>query len=192
MPPRGEQTRARLLDAAAAVVGRVGYARATTRMIAEEAGVAEGTIYRHFPDKQALFLTAVLERNAPVVAAVEALPAQAGTRTVRDNLVECLTSLASLRDEIVPLELAVLADPDLAAAQRHAAERGVATDPHRALGAYLAAEQRLGRIRADVDPDQTGLLLLLLLFGLGVQPGLAVTALVAQAVDLLVDGLVPR
>ena len=62
MSARGDRTRARLIEATTQVVAQVGYSRATTRAIADLAGVAEGTIYRHFPDKQHLFFAAVLER----------------------------------------------------------------------------------------------------------------------------------
>ena len=52
---RGERTRARLIEATLSVVGEVGYARASTRAIADAAGMSEGALYRHFPDKAALF-----------------------------------------------------------------------------------------------------------------------------------------
>ena len=54
-PRHGEDTREALIDAALEVFLRRGFARATTREIAQTAGVAEGTIYRHFADKYALF-----------------------------------------------------------------------------------------------------------------------------------------
>ena len=59
MTKRGEATRARLIEATLAVVRDFGYAHASTRAIARAAGVAEGTIYRHFPDKTSLFFATV-------------------------------------------------------------------------------------------------------------------------------------
>ena len=47
-------TRDRLLEAARELFTTTGYHATTTPMIAKRAGVAEGTIYRHFPSKQAL------------------------------------------------------------------------------------------------------------------------------------------
>ncbi len=82
MTQRGEATRARLIEATRSVVREVGYAHASTRAIAQAAGVAEGTIYRHFPDKAALFFATVLAANAPIVAWVTTLPARAGQGTV--------------------------------------------------------------------------------------------------------------
>ena len=78
MTRRGEATRARLIEATRGVVSEVGYAHASTRAIAQAAGVAEGTIYRHFPDKASLFFATVLEANTAVVAWVTELPARAG------------------------------------------------------------------------------------------------------------------
>lgn len=43
-----------LLDAAAAVVDKVGYERLTTALVAEMAGASIGTVYRYFPDRLAV------------------------------------------------------------------------------------------------------------------------------------------
>jgi AcrR family transcriptional regulator len=196
--PRGEATRARLIEAPRSVVREVGYAHASTRAIAQAAGVAEGTIYRHFPDKASLFFAAVLESNAPVVAWVTALPARAGEDTVEDNLTDAATRLAGLRDQIIPLELAIAADPELAAQRRQAmaaAGTSLPPGPPEAMAAYLAAEQRLGRIRADLDPRDAAEVFLGMLFALGSMPGLGDESLsparIASAVRLLVRGLQP-
>lgn len=49
-------TRQRLLDAARSVVEQHGYGGASVAAIAERAGVAAGTLYRHFPSKAELFV----------------------------------------------------------------------------------------------------------------------------------------
>lgn len=51
----GEATRERLLRAALELFTSAGFLETTTAALAERAGVAEGTIYRHFPSKDALF-----------------------------------------------------------------------------------------------------------------------------------------
>ena len=51
---QAEQTRSRVLDAAAAVFGERGYERASVAAIAAEAGVAEETVYGHFKNKRTL------------------------------------------------------------------------------------------------------------------------------------------
>jgi AcrR family transcriptional regulator len=198
MTDRGRATRARLIDATLAVVNEVGYAHASTRAIAQAAGVAEGTIYRHFPDKASLFFAAVLESNAPIVAWVTTLPGRAGEGTVEDNLTDAAVRLAGLRDQIIPLELAIAADPELTAQRRRvmaAAGPSLPPGPPEAVAAYLAAEQRLGRVRADLDPGEAARVLLGALFALGAMPATADESLspdrVASAVRLIVRGIAP-
>lgn len=51
---RNDAVKARLFQAAAEIVGRLGYAEASIARITERAGVAQGTFYNHFPSRQAL------------------------------------------------------------------------------------------------------------------------------------------
>lgn len=51
---RNEETRRRLFDAATKVVGKFGYAEASVARITELAGVAQGTFYNHFGNRQEL------------------------------------------------------------------------------------------------------------------------------------------
>ena len=194
---RGEATRARLIEATLSVVREVGYAHASTRAIAQAAGVAEGTIYRHFPDKASLFFAAVLESNGPVVAWFATLPDLAGRGTVEGNLTDAAVRLATLRDQIMPLELAIATDPDLAA-QRQQVMAAAGTSlpgPPDAVAAYLAAEQRLGRVRDDVEPRDAAILILAALFGLAADQSIWDAGLdrdrLASALRLMIQGIGP-
>jgi AcrR family transcriptional regulator len=51
--------REEILDAAARLFAKHGYADTDTQLLADELGVGKGTLYRYFPSKQALFLAAV-------------------------------------------------------------------------------------------------------------------------------------
>ena len=53
-PPAADLTRQRLIRAALELFATRGYHDTTTAQIAKKAGVAEGTIYRHFASKQQL------------------------------------------------------------------------------------------------------------------------------------------
>jgi AcrR family transcriptional regulator len=53
-PPTADLTRQRLIRAALELFATRGYHDTTTAQIAKKAGVAEGTIYRHFASKQQL------------------------------------------------------------------------------------------------------------------------------------------
>jgi AcrR family transcriptional regulator len=174
MTQRGEATRARLIAATREVVNSVGYANATTKAIAEAAGVAEGTIYRHFPDKVALFFEAALVDNQETIQELATLPARVGTATVAENLEDALLRLAELRQEVLPLELALMSDPDML--QRRQAMQapdpvpGV-TSPPEAIIEYLNGEAKLGRLRSDIDTREVAFVLLRALFGLVLVPG---------------------
>src|SRR5215475_7892929 len=62
----GHATRERLLRAAIGIVAREGMAAATTAAIAAEAGVAEGTLYRHFESKDDLLIAAYRQMKTDV------------------------------------------------------------------------------------------------------------------------------
>jgi AcrR family transcriptional regulator len=74
-PKRGapEETRARLVAAAARVFNRDGYHGTDSNRIARAAGYAPGTFYKHFPDKRAAFLAAYAEWVAAEWTHVEQL-----------------------------------------------------------------------------------------------------------------------
>ncbi|MBD1924083.1 TetR/AcrR family transcriptional regulator [Microcoleus sp. FACHB-831] len=56
-PPQSEeQTRTRILRSALRLFARQGYDGTTTRDLAADAGVAEGTLFRHFPNKKAILI----------------------------------------------------------------------------------------------------------------------------------------
>lgn len=55
-------TEDRILDAAARIFEEVGFREATTRRIADEAGVNEVTLFRHFRSKERLLIAAVHRR----------------------------------------------------------------------------------------------------------------------------------
>jgi len=72
---RSGETRARMLEAAIEVFGSVGYAAASTRILAERAGASLTAISYHFGGKRDLYLAAAQviadfgrERMAPVIA----------------------------------------------------------------------------------------------------------------------------
>jgi AcrR family transcriptional regulator len=58
---RGQKTRAKLLKAAESVFGEKGYERASIADITRKGGVALGTFYVYFPDKQSIFVEVVDE-----------------------------------------------------------------------------------------------------------------------------------
>jgi AcrR family transcriptional regulator len=69
---RNEEVRTRLFEAAAAVVGRLGYAEASVARITEHAKVAQGTFYGHFANRQSLLDQLLPTMGAKMVAYIQA------------------------------------------------------------------------------------------------------------------------
>jgi len=76
-------TRARILEAAAAVFCARGYQRASIAAIAAEAGVAEETVYSHFGNKRALLGEVV--QHAPRGPDARPVPQQEGPRLIAEQ-----------------------------------------------------------------------------------------------------------
>jgi len=91
-PDRARKSAARreaILDAALEVFSSRGFAAARLDDIAARAGVAKGTIYLHFKDKEALFQEIVRVLIVPVVMGVEMLPPPGvPVRTVLNGLID--------------------------------------------------------------------------------------------------------
>ena len=82
-PPRGhEAKRVSIVDAAASVFCREGFAGANIDLIAAEAGVSRQTVYNHHGDKEKLFMAVVrdlTERcNVGIFATIATFPDQPG------------------------------------------------------------------------------------------------------------------
>ncbi len=71
-------TRRRIVGAARELVARGGYAEAQVAAVASRAGVATGTVYRHFPSKADLFAEVFREASQREVDAVAAAARESG------------------------------------------------------------------------------------------------------------------
>lgn len=91
-PPRRADTRTRLLRAGVQVLEEGGYAAASVAAIAERAGVATGTLYRHFPSKADLFVELFRAIGDAELAAMA--DAAAATRTAGDELDAVIATFA--------------------------------------------------------------------------------------------------
>src|SRR5690348_17352856 len=82
-------SRRRILDAARVVVAEKGVAAAQVAVVASVAGVATGSVYRHFPSKSSLFsemLRLVCERELAVIREIAAEPG----RRLADRIGDCV------------------------------------------------------------------------------------------------------
>jgi AcrR family transcriptional regulator len=78
-----------ILDAALEIFSAQGFAATRLDDVAERAGVAKGTIYVHFTDKESLFQELIRARMGPVVGNLEAiLSAELPLRVIVEHAIE--------------------------------------------------------------------------------------------------------
>jgi AcrR family transcriptional regulator len=141
-------TRERLLSAARELIEEGGYGIASVLAIADRAGVAAGTLYRHFSSKEELFVEVfrlVCEREERAMRAAAAqLPE---TVTARERLETVLATFARRALRNPRLAWALIAEP---VDQRVDAERLA----YRARYAKLIAADLAAGIAAGEFPEQ--------------------------------------
>ena len=181
--PRADavRNRERVLEAAKAVFS-AGGPDASLEAVAKRAGVGIGTLYRHFPTREALF-EAVYRREVEQLGELsEALknepdPVEALRHWLRSNV----EFVATKKGMSAALALAVNSSSDLTV---YSFDRLT-----KAVGALLDRAVAAGEIRADVGPED----LLRALVGmcyLHNQPGWQTSVL--RLLDVFVDGLLIR
>ena len=155
-------TRQTILAAARRVLRDKGLVRATTKEIARAAGVSEGTLYNHFANKEELFLCTLDQLPSGFVTLMRELHRRVGTESVQGVLALVARSALAFYGEAIPMGASFFADPELLAHHRVLLqERGAGPQrANEAVAAYLRAEQRFGRVRADADPAAAAYMLL--------------------------------
>jgi AcrR family transcriptional regulator len=179
--PRADavRNRERVLEAAKTVFS-AGGSDVSLEAVARHAGVGIGTLYRHFPTREALF-EAVYRREVEHLAdlaeqlqADDVAPVEALRRWLRSDV----EFVATKKGMATALALAAHSPSELTAYSFERLSEAVGALLHRAVAA--------GDIRADIAPDD----LLRALIGmcyLNNQPGWQ--ASVMRLLDVLVDGL---
>jgi len=144
-------TRQRLLDAAARVFARDGINGATTRAIAQEAGVNEVTLFRHFQTKERLLAAVVGENFATPPAATTAIQS---TSDLRADLAEHARRYEELLAENLPLVRTMIGE-----IHHHDREhervvfKGIFRPLRVALIKRLEAAREAGDLRRDLRSD---------------------------------------
>jgi AcrR family transcriptional regulator len=178
--PRADaiRNRERVLEAAKTVFS-AGGPEASLEAVAKRAGVGIGTLYRHFPTREALF-EAVYRREVQQLGELaeslksEASPVDALRRWLRSNV----EFVATKKGMSAALALAMHSSSELTA---YSFERLTM-----AVGAMLARAVAAGEIRSDISPED----LLRALVGmcyLHDQPGWQNS--VVRLLDVFIDGL---
>jgi AcrR family transcriptional regulator len=164
MPPKRTEPRRRrprerpgeIARAALDLFTRFGYAGTSVDAVARAAGVTKGAVYHHFGSKEELLRAAVDERLRAAFAKADEALKGAGDATPLERMRMILGAAWRLwcsRDFSGLLHLALF-DPGesvpavRAAFMRHGPRKGWGY-----IAAEIAAGQRAGEIRADVDPE---------------------------------------
>lgn len=148
--PRSAGTRQRLLDAAAVLIAEVGWARVTTRAVAERAELPLGTVSYHFRGKQELLSQAALE----TVEGIFPMSELAAVETLAELLGLIKTSVGH-RDSFDPVLSGVLMETMRESGRDPVLAERMATllaDYRRLLIELVRTEQERGAVAADADP----------------------------------------
>lgn len=189
-----EQRAAQILSAAAKVFATKGYQRATTREIAAEAGVAEGTIYNYFESKRDLLIAMSSRLAWDSLQELETLPPMEDERAYVTAWVTNRFESLIIRniDLIRALMPEVLVDDNL----RRAYMNEVLSPAVSYLGEYIDSRIEAGAFRV-VEPKivARAMIGVVMSFGLlWLQPGsepdqASREELVSEVVALFLDGL---
>ena len=154
------RTRQYILEAAERMLQTKGLARLTNKEIAEAAGCAEGTLYNHFDTKEALILAAIKENQPDFLAVVG--DDRIGEHTIEENVQEIALAAIRYYRKLVPLATALFADMELLAHFRNWMQEhgGGPLRIYEVVARYIAGEQRLGRLKQDIDSFSFAALLL--------------------------------
>jgi AcrR family transcriptional regulator len=175
------RNRALLLDAAETVFAQRGIG-ASTEEVAKAAGVGVGTLFRHFPTKEALL-------RALYQARLEHLAEQARTLTATTDPGNGFFTL--FRDGVAgsTSKLALVEALAEAGIEVHDASGDAGREVTEALAGLLAAAQEAGAVRRDV----TVVDVMALLVGASRAAQHAPNAQIrARSVEVILDGLRPR
>lgn len=178
--PRADavRNRERVLEAAKAVFSQGG-TEAGLEAVARQAGLGIGTLYRHFPTREALY-EAVYRREVEQLAELAGqlaaeLPPLLGLRRWMGALVEFA---ATKKGMSAALALVAHKPPELMSATRAKLEA--------AIGVLLRPAVEAGELRGDIGPDD----LLRAVIGLSyLQDGPDWQVQVMRLVDVFLDGL---
>ena len=142
---RAERTRAQAIDVTVRIVLKEGFAAATGRHIAEEAGVTWGVIQYHFGDREGLLMAVVDQGFGELLHALESLPPSTPDTTPQQRV-----------DTVVTAAWHAMSSPTARAASEiligTRATRGAEAAEH--LGQLANTFTTLGRM-IDNDLDRT-------------------------------------
>jgi AcrR family transcriptional regulator len=150
-----QRNRARILAAADSVFTTKG-PTASTEEVARRAGVAIGTVFRHFPTKDALIEAVFVERARELVSEADTLLDADDPGAAFFAFFARVAAQTASKHAFTD----ALAEAGIDAASVQRATAKVGADLHRALGALVARAQDSGAVRPDLRvPELVALLI---------------------------------
>jgi AcrR family transcriptional regulator len=149
---RSAATRRRIVVAARELIAEGGYAAAQVAAVSERAGVATGTVYRHFPSKADLFAEVFREASQHEVDAVAIAARESGESTA-ERLATAVETFARRALQGRRLAWALIAEPVDPAVE---AERLIFRRAYRDVFAGLIAAGVESGELPDQDPEVSG------------------------------------
>ncbi|MCF3184197.1 TetR/AcrR family transcriptional regulator [Streptomyces polychromogenes] len=152
----------RLLDAAETLMRTIGLANTTTKAIAREAGCSEAALYKHYANKEELFVRVLMERTPNAGPLMAALGGGPGEGALEETLADIARHASLFYAEAMPMAASLFAEPALLTRHREGV-REIGQGPHvvlDALAGRLRRELDAGRLRAGADPRAAAALLL--------------------------------
>jgi AcrR family transcriptional regulator len=149
-----ETTATALIDAAERVAARDGLASTSLQAIAEQAGVAVGTIYNYFEDKDRLFEALFTRRREGLLAEVDAAMKQHRAEPFADQLNGFILALFAYFDVHRDFLRLLFEDQRVHAVKGEDTKRGTAAQQLHERAAHVVRvgvrEKRLGDCSAEI------------------------------------------
>jgi len=159
-----EVRRTQIADAARKVVVKYGSEHVTVRRIAQETGITEGALYRHFKSKHDILALMVERTQEDIVAGIVKGAAGRTPLGILESALRNHMSSIEQRKSVsfqVIAEIISLGDKKLNRQASEALERYTAY-----IGDLLSQAIEAGEIRKDVNPEETAILITAAIQGL--------------------------
>lgn len=156
-PLRSGEKRARILAAALELMGEFGYRKTTVNEIAERAGVAKGTVYLYFRDKQEILMSIVREKLSTLVARV--MEGIKGAHDVPTRLTRGIRQVLEYHRQDAIMNRIFTQNPEILVP----VISGIIVKIEEIICSFIAAQLRMGIEEGSIDPvidvETTALLL---------------------------------
>ena len=192
---RKEETRKKIVSAAMGLFTKQGFEQTTVDQIAEEADVARGTIFNHFPAKEAIVLEYVRrglkEAGPEMVKKVEKLPDTSTRLTALFNLSnEWLENI--LPGDVIKRYMSYMLQTLFDSAKNQQARSGYGD----ILQSIISKGQDEGEIRRDIPAETLAIYLdwqnALVMMAWLVYPERSLIDMINRMTDLFLNGAVDR